>query len=35
VRNSSPAERSCAENLTGLSLPPKLWVCYPSGGGRR
>ena len=35
VRNSSLVKWSCAENLTGLSLAPKLWMhpqgCYGRG----
>ena len=27
VRNSSLVKWSCAENLTGLSIVPKPWVC--------
>ncbi len=26
VRNSSLVEWFCADNVTGLSLPPKLWL---------
>lgn len=34
MRNSSLVKRSCAENVTGLSILPKLWVrIYTSGRG--
>ena len=28
VRNSSLVEWRCAENLPGLSIVPKLWMCF-------
>ena len=38
MRNSSLVEQFCAEDVTGLSLLPKLWIWkskrrYPSGRG--
>ena len=30
-RNSSLVKRLCAENATGLSLEPKLWIARPNG----
>ena len=31
VRNSSLVEWSCADNVTGLSLPPKPWLVASFG----
>ena len=31
MRNSSLVEGSCAENVTGLSLPPKPWMFRCKG----
>jgi hypothetical protein len=34
VRNSSLVKRSRAENVTGLSIAPKIWACiYMRGRG--
>ena len=35
MRNSSLVEWSCAENITGLSIQPKLGMFYNMVGERR
>ena len=34
MRNSSLVKWSCAENITGLSLAPKLWIVPEGSYGR-
>lgn len=34
VRNSSLVQGLCAENVTGLNTPPKLWMSFDMVGER-